>query len=98
MEDAPTSAAATQPGVKPPLDAFVAAAIAEYFRRYGETDAGGSPQADTAVTIVALADVAGEIVARLPSRVMRRKARSIFEDRFRRRAYGDKGARANVRP
>lgn len=68
----------------PDLSTFVTVAIVEWFKRHGEKDAAGEPQADTAQSLAALADVAGELVSRLPSRDQRRLARASFEKRFRR--------------
>lgn len=70
-------------GAQPPLAAFIAAAIVEWHKRHGEKGPDGKPQADTAQSLAALADVAGELVSRLPTREMRRMARSKFEARFR---------------
>lgn len=70
-------------GTHPPLAAFIGAAIVEWHKRYGEKGPDGNPQADTAQSLAALADVAGELVSRLPTRELRRMARSKFEARFR---------------
>lgn len=67
----------------PPLSAFIGAAIAEWHKRHADY-VGGKPQAETAAVLGALAEVAGELVARLPSREQRRAARAGFEARFRR--------------
>lgn len=72
-----------QDEMKPSLTTFVAVAIVEWHKRHGEKGADGRPQADTARSLEALAEVAGELVARLPSREMRRTARAKFEARFR---------------
>lgn len=71
----------TQP---PALSAYIAVAVVEWFKRYGEKNEAGQPQADTAQSLVALAETAGELVARLPTREQRRLARASFEKRFRR--------------
>lgn len=76
----------------PDLAAYIGVAIVEWFKRYGEKDAAGRPVADTARTLVALADTAGEVISRLPTRKERRLARAGFELRFatrRRNATGD---------
>lgn len=72
-----------QDKMKPSLTTYVAVAIVEWHRRHGEKGADGAPQADTAQSLAALAEVAGELVARLPSREQRRIARAGFEARFR---------------
>lgn len=68
----------------PDLSTFITVAIVEWFKMYGEKDAAGEPQGDTAQSLVALAETAGALVARLPSREQRRAARAAFETRFRR--------------
>lgn len=80
--EAPQPGRAPEP--RPDLSAYIGVAIVEWYKRYGERDGGGQPQADTAQTLAALADTAGALVARLPSRDDRRQARAAFEARFRR--------------
>lgn len=72
------------PPPAPTLSTYVGVAIVEWFRRYGARNEAGEPVADTAQALAALAETAGELVARLPSREERRKARAGFETRFRR--------------
>lgn len=67
----------------PPLSDFIGTAIAEWHKRYAEY-VGGKPQGDAAEVLGALAETAGAIIARLPTRLERRKARVGFEARFRR--------------
>lgn len=67
----------------PAMSAYVATAIVEWSRRYGRKSADGQAVGDTAEALIALADTAGELVRRLPSRGQRRLARAEFEKRFR---------------
>lgn len=66
-----------------PLSTFIGTAIAEWHKRHAEY-VGGKPQGDAAEVLGALAETAGAIIARLPTRLERRKARAGFEARFRR--------------
>lgn len=68
--EAPTKAA--------PLSAYLGVAIAEWSKKQG------AREVDASVVLTALAETAGEVVARLPSREDRRTARAGFEKVFRR--------------